>query len=260
MQYWLISLGITSSSSFPGGSEDKASACNAGDLGSIPGLERSPGEGNGNRFQYSYLENPMDRGAYRATVHRVAKSQTQLSDFTSLTSSRTIHVIASDRITFFWRLNNIPLCIYTTCMYACSVTSVVSASCDLMDCNSPGPSVHGILQAWIQEWVAMLSSRGSSQPGYQTNICLCLLHCQWTLSPLSQLGSPIYHIVKSLSHVWLFVTPWTVAYQAPPSMGFSRQECWSGLPFPSPDIPHKITLIRTQLLNKWKFLRNVSSH
>ena len=44
--------------------------------------------------------------------------------------------------------------------------------------------------------------------------------------------------VKSLSHVRLFVTPWTIAYQAPPSMGFSRQECWSGLPFPSPgDLP-----------------------
>ena len=44
--------------------------------------------------------------------------------------------------------------------------------------------------------------------------------------------------VKSLSRVQLFVTPWTVAYQAPPSMGFSRQECWSGLPFPSPeDLP-----------------------
>ena len=40
--------------------------------------------------------------------------------------------------------------------------------------------------------------------------------------------------MKSLSHVQLFVTPWTVAYQAPPSMGFSRQEYWSGLPFPSP--------------------------
>ena len=44
--------------------------------------------------------------------------------------------------------------------------------------------------------------------------------------------------VKSLSRVWLFATPWTVAYQASPSMGFSRQECWSGLPFPSPgDLP-----------------------
>ena len=67
---------------FPGGSEDKVSACNAGDLGSIPGLGRYPGEGNGNSLQYSCLENPMDRGAWRATVHRVEKSQTRLSDFT----------------------------------------------------------------------------------------------------------------------------------------------------------------------------------
>ena len=62
--------------SFPGGSEDKASACNAGDPGSILGLRRSPGEGNGTPLQYSCLENPMDRGAWRATVHGVAKSQT----------------------------------------------------------------------------------------------------------------------------------------------------------------------------------------
>ena len=67
---------------FPGGSEDKASACNAGDLGSIPGLGKSPGEGNGNPLQYSCLENPMDRRAWRATVHWVAKSRTQLSKFT----------------------------------------------------------------------------------------------------------------------------------------------------------------------------------
>ena len=67
---------------FPGGSEDKASACNAGDPGLIPGLGRSPGEGNGNPLQYSCLENPMDRGAWWATVHRVAKSRTRLSDFT----------------------------------------------------------------------------------------------------------------------------------------------------------------------------------
>ena len=68
--------------SFPGGSEVKASACNAGDLGSIPGLGRSLGEGNGNPLQYSCLENPMDRGAWWATIHGVAKSRTQLSDFT----------------------------------------------------------------------------------------------------------------------------------------------------------------------------------
>ena len=67
---------------FPGGSDGKASACNAGDLGSIPGLGRSPGEGNGNPLQYSCLENPTDGGAWLATVHGVAKSRTRLSNFT----------------------------------------------------------------------------------------------------------------------------------------------------------------------------------
>ena len=67
---------------FPGGSDGKASAYNAGDLGSIPGLGRFPGEGNGNPLQYSCLENPMDGGAWWATVHRVTKSWTRLSDFT----------------------------------------------------------------------------------------------------------------------------------------------------------------------------------
>ena len=67
---------------FPGGSEVKASACNAGDLSSIPGSGRSPGEGNGNPLQYSCLENLMDGGAWWATVHRVAKNQTRLSSFT----------------------------------------------------------------------------------------------------------------------------------------------------------------------------------
>ena len=62
----------------------KASANNAGDLGSIPGLGRYTGEGNGNPLQYSCLENPMDRRAWQATVHGVAKSRTRLSDFNSL--------------------------------------------------------------------------------------------------------------------------------------------------------------------------------
>ena len=67
---------------FPGGSEVKASACDVGDLCSIPGSGRSLGEGNGNPLQYSCLENPMDGGAWWATVHGVAKSQTRLSEFT----------------------------------------------------------------------------------------------------------------------------------------------------------------------------------
>ena len=67
---------------FPGGSEVKASACNAGDLSSTPGSGRSPGEVNGKPLQYSCLKNPMDGGAWWAIVHGVAKSQTRLSNFT----------------------------------------------------------------------------------------------------------------------------------------------------------------------------------
>ena len=65
---------------FPGGSDGKESSCNAGELGLIPGLGRSPGEGNVYPLQYTCLENSMDRGAWRATVHGVTES-----DMTNLT-------------------------------------------------------------------------------------------------------------------------------------------------------------------------------
>ena len=65
-----------SSQKCPGGSDGEESACNVGDPGLIPGLGRSPGEGNAYPLQYSCLENPMDRGAWQATVHGVAGSQT----------------------------------------------------------------------------------------------------------------------------------------------------------------------------------------
>ena len=74
-----------------------------------------------------------------------------------------------------------------------------------MDCSPSGSSVHGSLQARIQEWVAMPSLR----------LTLLLL-------------------LSRFSCVRLCATPWTAAYQAPPTMGFSRREYWSGLPFPSP--------------------------
>ena len=78
--------------------------------------------------------------------------------------------------------------------------------CDPIDGSPPGFPVPGILQAWTLEWVAISFSNA------------------WKLKEK----------VKSLSHARLLATPWTVACQAPPSMGFSRQEYWSGLPFPSP--------------------------
>ena len=83
-------------------SDSKASACNVGDLGLIPGLGRSPGEGNGNPLQYSCMENPMDGGAWGATVHGVAKSWTQLSNFTSLTQ-----LIREKHEGAFWSFENV---------------------------------------------------------------------------------------------------------------------------------------------------------
>ena len=120
----------------PYGTMGKESTCKAravGSMGLIPELERSPGGGNGNPLQYSFLGNPTDRGAW-------------------------------------------------------------------------GLSVHGIHQARTLEWVAISFSNA----------------WRWEVK------------VKSLSCVWLLATPWTAAYQAPPSMGFSGQQYWSGVPLPSP--------------------------
>ena len=80
LQYFLLKYSIYCSGSFPDDSESEKSACNAGYPGLIPGLGRSPGEGNGYPFQYSCLENSIDRGAWRATVHGVTKNQTWLND------------------------------------------------------------------------------------------------------------------------------------------------------------------------------------
>ena len=79
--------------------------------------------------------------------------------------------------------------------------------CDPTDGSPPGSPVPGILQARTLEWVAISFSNAS----------------KWKVK------------VKSLSRVRLFMTPWTAAHQAPPSMGFSRQEYWSGVPLPSPE-------------------------
>ena len=117
----------------------------------------------------------------------------------------------------------------------CEVAQLCLTLCDPVDCSPPGSSVHGILQARILEWVAVPVSRGSFEPRSPT--------LQEDASPAEPPGKPKYYIerkvkVKSLSRVRLFAIPWTVVYQASLSMGFSRQEYWSGLPFPSPgDLP-----------------------
>ena len=87
--------------------------------------------------------------------------------------------------------------------YCCLVTKSCPIFCDPMGCSLPGSSVYRISQTRILEWVAISFSNA----------------WKWKVK------------VKSLSHVWLFPTPWTAAYQAPPPMGFSRQEYWSAIAF-----------------------------
>ena len=96
---------------------------------------------------------------------------------------------------------------------ACIRAQLCPTLCDPMDCSPLGSSLHGISQLKILRWVTIPFFRASSWPRDQKRK---------------------KEKVKSLSHVRLFVAPWTVAHQAPPSMEFSRQEYWSGLPFPSP--------------------------
>ena len=82
MQYRVLSyIYDVLKTGFPGVSDGKEFSCNVGDLGSIPGLGRSPGEGNSYTLQYSCLENSLARGAWQVTVRGVTKSQTQVNEF-----------------------------------------------------------------------------------------------------------------------------------------------------------------------------------
>jgi len=137
-----------------------------------------------------FRELVMDREAWRAAIHGVAKSRTRLSDWTELNWTDSVFVCLF--LTYF-----------TLWVFAKSLQSCPTL-CDPMDCSLPGFSVHGILQARTLEWVAISFFNA----------------WKWKVK------------VKSLSRVWLLATPWTAAYQAPPSMGFSRQQYWSGVSLP----------------------------
>ena len=169
------------------------------DARSNPGVERHPGVGNGNPLQYSCLENSMDRGAWWATVRGFTKSQAWLSTctHTHIIITYTPDVVALQSPNHVWLLA-------TPWIAACQASLSLLISWDLpkfMFIESVMPSKH---------------------------LILCLL--------LPSVFLRVSEWVKSLNCVRLFVTPWTVAPQAPPSMGFSRPEYWSGLSFPSPSV------------------------
>ena len=109
-------------------------------------------------------------------------------------------------ISFVFKINRIQVKGYISKAAAAKSLQLCPTLCDPIDCSPPGFPVPGILQARTLQWLATSFSNA----------------WKWKVK------------VKSLSRVWLFATPWTTAYQAPPSTGFSRQEYWSGVPLPSP--------------------------
>ena len=135
-------------SDFPGGLDSKASAYNAGDLGSIPGSGRSLGEGNGNPLQYSYLENSIDRGAWWASVHGVAKESDTM---------KQMNMGISLTLLFPFKKNN-----NNTYLFGCSVQfSSVAQSCptlcDPMNHSMPDLPVHHQLPEFTQTHVHRVS-------------------------------------------------------------------------------------------------------
>ena len=109
-------------------------------------------------------------------------------------------------VLFLWNFLSFLFCLFSLLAAAAKSLQSCPTLWDLKDRSPPGSPVPGILQARTLEWVAMSFSSA----------------WKWKVK------------VKSLSHVWLFATTWTAAYQAPPFMGFSRQEYWSGVPLPVP--------------------------
>ena len=155
-----------------------------------PGLGRFPERGNGNQLQFSCMENPTDREAWQAAVHRVAQSQTQLNDSAHSTYNRIIQYLHT-----LWNDYHKTL---VTCVTICH-----------------------------QKYAILFKS-----------------HTNLYMVPIL-----IYVLLSRFSNVRLCATPWTAAHKAPLSLGFSRQEHWSGLPFPSP--MHES--------EKWKWSRSVVS-
>ena len=182
---------------FPCGSAGKELACNAGGLGSIPGLGRSPGEGKDYPLWYSGLENSMD-----FTVHGVTKSQIWLSDLhfhRTAYSEKASWRRQGSGLDLLWSLSPFKVCF---CLFW------------FLPLRRPARASgwKSLKEASLKRNIMIMNKEKDRM---QTLLLLLLL-------------------LSRFSRVWLCATPETASYQAPLSLGFSRQEHWSGLPFPSP--------------------------
>ena len=251
---------------FPGGASGKESACNAGDLDSIPGSGRSPGEGNGNPFQYSCLENPRDIGSWQAAFHSVAKRRTLLKQLSMHAFKKQVNTICSmvgrtaksnhkgaymqhGRIIATVFINTLPtacmLHLITCFVPECTVEVTV---CDLGLCLNGPWSFHSCLlrtsrgKRYYEEMeggppisaITVTSTRHMSGgimpvPRHPSNWLQRLEWAQQTSCDAQELpiwAQPNCVYVCVLSHVWPFATPWTVAHQAPLSMEFPKARIW----------------------------------
>ena len=204
---------------FPGVLVGKESACSAGDPDSIPGLGWSPGKGNGNPFQYSYLENPINREAWRGTVHGIAKSQTGLSDW---------HF-------YFQGLRWSSLPIWMRLPGPLILSQVVLLLFP--------PRVEHDLATKPPTflWLATVLPFGTERRWRRLSLAY---DKWWTKKPLCP-GIPQGPAWHHYEYIVMHVCFWLLSHVrlcdlmdcslgAPLSLGFSRQEYWSGLPFPSP--------------------------
>ena len=166
-------------------SAGKESACNVGELGSIPRLGRTPGGGHGKTLQYSCLENTMGREAWQSTVHKVTKSDVcvcvsvscfivsdSLQPIDCIPPSPSLHGILQAR-TLEWVAISFSKRNYRK--KESEVAQAYPTLCDPMDCSLPGSFIYGIFQARVLEWVAISFSHKDWYTTEMTqHACMCL--------------------------------------------------------------------------------------